>query len=168
MKCIKGLLTFAIFASAGLGNFASAAETGSGPNPYSDCGIGAALFSETKWAAVTSNVIWDLGTTALTSATASPETCSGKSAKVAEFISHSYDNLVLETAKGEGEYLNAMLDIHECSVSAKSAAVESIRQQTKAILSDETYESQGKIEKFNNFYNAVENAVASQVGQCAA
>ena len=33
---------------------------GSGPNPYTDCGIGAALFSDTHWAAVTSNVIWDL------------------------------------------------------------------------------------------------------------
>ena len=35
-------------------------------NPYTDCGIGAALFPNTNWAAVTSNVIWDAGTTAVT------------------------------------------------------------------------------------------------------
>ena len=46
-------------------------------NPYVDCGIGAALFPNTDWAAVTSNVIWDAGTTALISATASEDTCSG-------------------------------------------------------------------------------------------
>ena len=42
---------------------------GSGPNPYTDCGIGAALFPNTHWAAATSNVIFDLGITAITSAT---------------------------------------------------------------------------------------------------
>ena len=67
---------------------------GSGPNPFSDCGIGAALFPETKWAAVTSNVIWDVGTTAVASATMSPQTCSGKQAKTAAFIYHTYDSLI--------------------------------------------------------------------------
>ena len=84
---------------------------GSGPNPYSDCGIGAALFTETKWAAVTSNVIWDLGITAITSATASPETCSGKKVETAQFIIDNYDNLAEETAKGQGTHLIAMLGL---------------------------------------------------------
>jgi hypothetical protein len=56
---------------------------GTGPSPYTDCGIGAALFKETDWAAISSNVIWDLGSTALTSATMSPETCSKQKVKVA-------------------------------------------------------------------------------------
>src|SRR5688572_5993856 len=47
---------------------AASKAPGAGPNPFSDCGIGAALFPKTGWAAVTSNVIWDIGTTALTSA----------------------------------------------------------------------------------------------------
>ena len=46
-------------------------------NPYTDCGIGAALFPNTNWAAVTSNATWDAGTTAVISATASEDTCSG-------------------------------------------------------------------------------------------
>ncbi|MBI3771765.1 MAG: hypothetical protein HY272_03590 [Gammaproteobacteria bacterium] len=41
-------------------------------NPWLDCGIGAMIFTETKWAAVTSNVIWDLGTTAVTSGASTP------------------------------------------------------------------------------------------------
>ena len=36
-------------------------------NPWIDCGIGAMIFTETNWAAVISNVIWDLGTTAVIS-----------------------------------------------------------------------------------------------------
>ena len=64
-------------------------QAGSGPNPFTDCGIGAALFPDTHWAAVTSNVIWDVGTTALTSATASPETCSGAKVEAAMFINET-------------------------------------------------------------------------------
>ena len=55
------------------------------PSPYPDCGIGAALF-ENNTGATISNVIWDLGTTALTSATASPETCEGFNPDAAAFI----------------------------------------------------------------------------------
>jgi hypothetical protein len=61
---MKKLLFLLSLCAVNLPNIALAGgPTGSGPNPYSDCGIGAALFKDTEWAAVTSNVTWDLGTT---------------------------------------------------------------------------------------------------------
>ena len=87
-------------------------EAGSGPNPFTDCGIGAALFPNTGWAAVTSNVIWDVGTTAVISATASPETCSGSSAQAAKFINDTYDSVIEDTARGDGEYVATLLEIY--------------------------------------------------------
>ena len=90
---------------------------GSGPNPFSDCGIGAALFKDTKWAAVTSNVIWDVGTTAVTSATASPETCTGANIIAAKFIIDNYDNIVEEIAEGSGDHLASMYGVLGCNPS---------------------------------------------------
>jgi len=83
-------------------------KVGSGPNPFRDCGIGAAIFPNHHVAAATSNIIWDLGTTAVTSATLSPETCSNVHAKTAKFIIDNYENLIEDIAKGEGEHLVAM------------------------------------------------------------
>ena len=76
-KLASAIFTVAMLAASPL-SMAQAdvkAKPGSGPNPFSDCGIGAALFPDTSWAAVTSNITWDIGTTALTSATMSPGTC---------------------------------------------------------------------------------------------
>src|SRR5258708_18836019 len=105
-----GALVWAAFAtSSALADDASKAP-GSGPNPYTDCGIGAALFSDTKWAAVTSNVIWDLGTTAVISATASPQTCQGKKVAPARFIDATYPSLPEEPPPGHGEHLTPVLN----------------------------------------------------------
>lgn len=134
---------------------------GSGPNPYSDCGIGAALFGETKWAAVTSNVIWDIGTTAVTSATMSPETCSGKTVAVAEYIINTYDNLLEDTAKGEGDYLTAMLDIYECDASSHNNIVNELRQEVSVNISETELSAQSKVEKASDFYNAINQVVVS-------
>jgi hypothetical protein len=141
---------------------------GTGPNPYSECGIGAALFSETKWAAVTSNVIWDLGITAITSATASPETCSGKKVETAQFIIDNYDNLAEETAKGEGTYLVAMLGILGCEESAHSAIIISVRQNMAGVVGQPSYADHDLVRKSSDYYNAVTSVVDSEfVGSCS-
>ena len=134
---------------------------GSGPNPYTDCGIGAALFKEPDWAAVTSNVIWDLGTTALISATASPETCQGKSVKAAIFIKDTYETLAEEAAKGQGEHLTAVLNIMECPASTHAAAIQSVRTSMGAAVAQPGYASQPRLDKTVQFYQAVHAASKS-------
>jgi len=145
-------------AAAGAANAQSKAP-GSGPNPFSDCGIGAALFSENKTLAVTSNVIWDIGTTAVTSATASPETCSGKNVNAATFILNTYDSLIEDTARGEGEHLAALMNILEVEETAKQDVVKSLRTQVANHIAEDQYNAATKIEKSQMFFSAVVNAV---------
>lgn len=130
-------------------------EAGSGPNPYTDCGIGAAIFKDTGWAAATSNAIWDLGTTALTSATSSPETCNAKSVETAIFIQHSYDRLVEETARGGGEYVDAMLNIYGCAAEARPQVVSAIRKDTGEAVTDASYATQSYMDRVTRYYQIV-------------
>lgn len=138
---------------------------GSGPNPFVDCGIGAALFPNTHWAAVTSNVIWDIGTTAVTSATMSPETCSGKRLAAAMFINDTYESLAEETARGEGQHLTALLNIMECNSSQHAAAIGATRSGMSVEVAREGFESQSHTEKAAGFYSAMDAAVSRH---CAA
>lgn len=147
--------------SVGGGVSAQTKPTGSGPNPFADCGIGAALFSETKWAAVTSNVIWDIGTTAVISATASPETCSGKQVAAALFVRDTYDKLVEEAAIGTGEHLISVLSILECSHKHHDAAIVKVRSGMADVVAKPGYVNQSRIEKASDLYNIVDRAVSS-------
>ncbi|WP_372716452.1 DUF3015 family protein [Immundisolibacter sp.] len=145
--------------SASTAVFAETKAAGSGPNPYADCGIGAALFNETKWAAVTSNVIWDLGITAITSATSSPETCSGKKLVAALFIRDTYANLVEETAAGQGEHLTTALNIFGCGESRQAVATQAIRGAMGHAVSAPDYSDLPHLDKAANFYSIIENSV---------
>ena len=140
-------------------------DAGTGPSPFVDCGIGAALFPDTHWAAVTSNIIWDVGTTALTSATASPETCNGKDVVVAQFIQHSYDNLIENTAKAEGEYITAMLDIYSCNTGSRSAITTALRTEVSKEISKESYVEMSKQAKIESYYEIVNSTITSDFSE---
>ena len=134
---------------------------GSGPNPFIDCGIGGALFPNTHWAAVTSNIIWDIGTTAVTSATMSPETCNAKQVETAQFIWDNYDNLAEETAKGAGMHLSALMNVMGCSPEAHSAVVESVRGSMATSISGDSYAEQTQLDKAAFYYQAATSAAQS-------
>ncbi len=136
-------------------------STGSGPNPFSDCGIGAALFTETKWAAVTSNVIWDVGTTAVISATSSPQTCSGKRVVAAAFINGTYEKLAEETAAGKGEHLTTVLNILECNGAQRVNAVRDIRSAMGKAVATPAYLDQSRVDKSSQFYGIIDRAVSA-------
>lgn len=80
-------------------------------NPWQHCGIGAMIFDNNGAAAAISNLIWDLGTTAITSATVSEESCKGQRIATALFINENYEQIETDLAIGEGQHLNAMLDM---------------------------------------------------------
>ena len=140
---------------------ASAQEAGSGPNPFTDCGIGAALFPDTHWAAVTSNVIWDIGITAVISATASPETCSGSSAQAARFINDTYDSVVEDTARGDGEYVVTLLEIYGCEKTVQSDIVDAIRGDVGEIVSADGYAELPQVKKAESYFLVVDAEVRS-------
>lgn len=136
-------------------------KVGSGPNPFSDCGIGAAIFPNHHIAAATSNAIWDIGTTAVTSATMSPETCSNVHAKTAKFIIDNYDSLIEDVAKGEGEHLVAVLDIEGCSSNKQADAVTMIRSNIGSKVSSPEYSQKARVDKAADYYYAVTSASSS-------
>lgn len=138
---------------------------GSGPNPFTECGIGAALFPTVGWAAVTSNVIWDAGTTAVTSATMSPQTCNGKKVATALFIRDSYERLAEETAQGHGEHLATALNMFECAAGQQGAAMVATREAMGAVVSQPGFNALPRLDKAARFYGAMEGAVAKS---CAA
>lgn len=135
------------------------AKAGSGPNPFSECGIGAALFPSTAWAAVTSNIIWDIGTTAVTSATLSPATCSGKTVKTALFIRDTYQQLVEEVARGEGQHLQTAMTLFECGASNHQEAMQETRAGLASITSRENYGEKSHLDKSADMYRIMNDAV---------
>jgi hypothetical protein len=139
-------------------------KPGSGANPFSDCGIGAAIFPETNWAAVTSNVTWDLGSTAITSATLSPGTCSSRKVASALFIRDTYTRLVEDSAKGEGEYLATALNLFECSGAQHQDAIQEVRAAMGPSIIQAEYQGKTHLEKSSDFYNIINNAAKNNCG----
>jgi hypothetical protein len=128
------------------------------PSAYKDCGIGAGIF-ENDTAAIISNVIWDLGSTAITSATASPDTCEGFNVDVASFINNSYDRLVEETAAGQGTHLDTLLSIAKLSEDRKSEVVQAIRVSMAKIVASEPYLAADEVEKASFYYYSLMDAI---------
>lgn len=144
------------------------ADLGKSLNPWTDCGIGAMLFTETKWAAVISNVIWDYGTTATSSAVSSKHTCEGKVVALARFIDETYVSLEEETAIGKGDHLNAMLNIRGCEATARAAIVGDLRSGLATSLQDSAYAGKSRSEKAQGYYQLLETTLAAHQGQCDA
>lgn len=162
-KSLVSLVAAGVVVLASSGAIADDAKAaGSGPSPFVDCGIGAALFPDTDWAAITSNVIWDIGTTAVISATASPETCSGAPAQAANFINDAYDNVLEDTARGDGEYLVALLEIYGCSSEVQSDVVAAIREDIGANIEAEGYAKMPTVEKAELYFNVINSEIQSE------
>ena len=127
-------------------------------NPYSVCGIGAALFPKTGAAAAISNVIWDLGSTAVTSATLSPDTCSAETVDTAKFILETIENLESDVAIGEGEYLESLASLMQCEIGTDLA--ETTSEKYVSYVSSQEYQSAGKVEKASAFYDILKTTDA--------
>lgn len=133
-------------------------------NPWQECGIGAMIFPENGAAAAVSNIVWDLGTTAISTNISSPENCQG-SAKVAaaKFITETYTAIEDETVKGQGEHLTSMLNILGCDNSSHGVIISDVRNSFSDIVSSEEYLTQDKMTKAKNYYNVVQKSTASCV-----
>jgi len=135
--------------------FALSSNNANAANPYVDCGIGAGLFPNTAWAAITSNVIWDAGTTALISATASEETCSGGAVQTAQLIHDKYELLETDLMMGQGENLAALTASMGCESSSTLAA--SLKNDMTENLSRSDYVENTRIEKSINLYESLQS-----------
>lgn len=83
---------------------------------YKQCGIGGALFGNSSpILAIISNVTWDLGTTAATSDSVSPNTCQGGNVKAAVLINEAFPSVEKDLAAGQGQYLSALSNVAACA-----------------------------------------------------
>ncbi|WP_017444654.1 DUF3015 family protein [Gayadomonas joobiniege] len=96
-------------------------------NPWKHCGIGAIIFDDNGTAAAISNIIWDLGTTAVSSKISSADTCEGKNVVAAKFIQDNFDRVLEETSQGQGEHLTAMLEMLEVNTANQPQVITAIR-----------------------------------------
>lgn len=147
MKLSTKLAFFALLTTLSLPAFAA-------KNAWRQCGIGAMIFPRTGWAAVTSNIIWDAGTTATTSSSSSESQCSGRASTAAKFIHQNYAVLEEETATGKGAHLVTVLNILNCNKGTHGEIINSVRSNFAQDLeagtpSDEAY--------FNNLMNVIES-----------
>jgi len=151
---LKATLSAAILAGAFL-----AAPAKANINPWQQCGLGAMVFPDNGTAAAISNIIWDLGTTAVSSNISSPETCKGANVKTAQFIQQTFPVLEQEIAQGEGEYVAAMLNVRGCEATAHADIVSAIRND---FADKPAADAQA-------LYNIVESKVTSQfAASCSA
>lgn len=127
-------------------------------NAWTQCGIGAMIFKDLPVGAAISNVIWDLGTTAVISMAASPDTCKGVNVAAASFINESLDSIESDIAKGEGRHAVAMLALMGCREENHSTVTSAIRQE---LAQDENYTSLSRTEKAQKVYATAEKQVAS-------
>jgi hypothetical protein len=143
---------------------AAAGDQGSGPSPYTECGIGAAIFKDTDWAAATSNVTWDLGSTALTSASHSPEMCSPKKVKAAMLIRDNYPQISEEIARGQGEHLGAALEMLGCGDAQQTAATVQVRGDFGRMVSAPSYGDQNQLQKAGQMFQVIQSAAQGRCG----
>ena len=136
--------------------FAFAVNQAKAANPYSDCGIGAAIFSDNGAAATISNVIWDLGTTAVTSATLSPDTCTSGSADTAKFILETIDNLESDVAMGNGDHVDALAGLMQCDSFVDIAALAA--DGYGDFVASDAYQSASKMDKASAFYDTLKTS----------
>lgn len=146
------LMAIALFALLSMPAFAA-------KNAWRQCGIGALIFPNTGWAAVTSNIIWDFGITGSTSSSSSESQCAGRASTAAKFIHQNYAVLEEETATGQGAHLMTVLNILDCKKGSHDKIINDVRsnladQIEAGVPTDEAY--------YNNLMDVVEKKYPTQ------
>ena len=145
-----------IYLSLSIISLTSIAQSQEAINPWKHCGIGAMVWGEKETGAIISNVLWDLGTTAVSSKVSSADTCESAPAQTAMFINESYDNLAEETASGSGDHLTAMMDLMQCQTNAQPEFIQAVRADFAKSLSKSETASMTRTEKAEQYFYIVD------------
>lgn len=137
----------------------SSAQAETDINPWQDCGIGSMVFPDNGTASAISNVIWDLGSTAVTSASASEDSCNSTRVKTAQFIQETYQQLEEDLVKGDGEHLSAMTELMSCS--AQDTA--EIRNSLATSLASSDFANTTQSDKAQSLFNNAESTCNAQL-----
>lgn len=127
---------------------------------YVDCGLGGMVgsaFDESqktlsKFVAISTNLTWDLGTTASTSYFSSEETCMNNKAHLAAFINQSYEKLEKEIANGEGEYFDALASLGKKDTDSMAEYKAQLRAQFASVVADDSYKTLTRYQKVEKLF----------------
>lgn len=96
------------------------------------------------------------GLYAYSSATSSADTfCAEKTASTAAFVKDAYPNLIEDAVRGEGQYLNAALELAGCDAAGQALMVSSIRSDLAVTLSADDYSSKTYNDKAFDLYKSL-------------
>lgn len=140
-------------------------------NPWKQCGIGAMIFTDEEdgTLAAVSNIIWDLGTTAMSSKVSSPDTCDRRQYSAAQFISVNHASLEVESARGETQKVAAISNLMGCSSAVTNDFAQELRVRSEKDMSDDAYASLSKEQKMEKYFNHVNDlAYGKFASQCRA
>ncbi len=147
-------------AAMGLTNPAAAQDNRSIGEMYRECGLGAIIFAGTsensELFAIVSNITSDLGSTAITSGLITPGACQGGKIETAAFIMHTYPSLERDLARGEGEYINAMLELRDCDVTTHQSIIADMRADYADEIVGDT-----AMERATSLFDTFENTIAT-------
>ncbi|MCG9677532.1 DUF3015 family protein [Vibrio sp. Isolate24] len=131
---------------------------------YKGCGLGHWIANgyANGWLAVTTNVTWDLGTTASISYYSTPASCSGPFYAAAQFIDRAYPELERETVQGEGEHMMAMLNILGCGQTEQQLVRQGVRSDFAKVLAKDNYAEMPHHEKADSYYRIVVKHASQQ------
>lgn len=119
---------------------------------YKECGLGGMLFSGHPTAAVISNILWDWGTTAISSDVSSPESCAGGEASTAALIHDGYEFLEKDLARGSGDYLDTLMALSGCNTDVYQPLTLALREGFSASVAVEGYTNQTQFQKAEKLY----------------
>ncbi|MCC5878801.1 MAG: hypothetical protein JJU03_02745, partial [Idiomarina sp.] len=98
-------------------------------------------------------------TTAITSATASPNTCNSQELTVANFVDTTYDVLVAETAQGRGEHVITALSLAGCTASSQN--IEALRNGLREDVAADSYTTADHADKAYSYYQTLQQTAVA-------
>lgn len=129
---------------------------------YQQCGLGGAMNPDSPGWAVSTNITWDWGTTAIMSDVSSPESCKGGSAKKAAYIHEAYPKLAQDLSRGEGKHLTALMTLTGCSTDTQKTVATGLRADLAVLTAAPGYAAQSRQEQAAALYDALNRRAAAQ------
>ena len=135
---------------------------------YRSCGLGHWVSGPVLKGnvALTTNVTFDLWSTASSSYLTTPSMCAGPFWAAAKSIDSNYPMLEQDTTVGNDEHVFAMLDILECDDVARQEMSASIRNDFKQHVENEYDLNASHEEKVANYFNSLVGSLDKTSGTC--
>ncbi|MCK5580093.1 MAG: DUF3015 family protein [Candidatus Omnitrophica bacterium] len=122
---------------------------------YYECGLGGMIFKDNGVAAAVSNICWDWGTTASSSALTTPDACKGGQEKMAAFIHETYDSIETDLASGSGDHLDTLMLLAGITEKVTQDFIIGLREDFAVIVGEASYTDQTRFEKAEALYSLV-------------